>query len=582
LERIAEVKGDAVISGLHPGTGNSQIPLWAEGSNVVFKDGGVKPAPLQSLVFNKGTGLLGNGVRTIDNDGAEALVWGDRENLYRGVDAPTSINATRGNTDWLGLDSDSANWLGVSTNVTDDAEDAPGGSGGCLELYGTSASQIMQAWRSNAAPMPAPYDFTGKVLTVWVQVPTNNTQDDLSTGGDAIRIKLGSTAMSPGTNYGEYYFSGELIPEHDTWYKIELDLRTEEPNDTDGGLDLSSVSLISLGLKLNRNAQAVDIVLFDHMQIKGNYTGTDLDTWSIVQFGQSVLASNGVDEVQYLADITTGVFQDLSDAGGDLAASFRANILQKLGPYIIAFNTDNDNTEARWCTEDNVLVWSPLATNSARDIQIRDMNSSIKCVIEFGTALLVIGETRAHIFQFIGAPFFFGAKKIIDGIGAVGKNAVCESGKMIYGFSAHGIYITDGMIKEYIDEPDIHSFIYEDDNKYDKTRAALVCAWEDTNDDEVYFSYPTIDGSGFTVSVNRKTGVWSMHDYWRTAASPGELWKAAIILSEDGDVFIQDASGTGSSYDVNPLGLSDMLVIDIGMGDAAMGQQPYGGKNTID
>jgi len=580
LERLAEIKGDVVISGLHPGTGNSQIPLWADGSNIVFKDGAVKPAPLQSLIFNKGTGLLGNGVRSIDNDGAAALVWGDRENLYRGVDAPTSVNATRVNTVINALATDAANWTAINGAAANDAEDAPGGTGGCLDVHGDGGGQEIRAWRDLVA---APADYTNKIFSVWIQIPTNNTQDDLSPAGDAIKIRFSSATGDPDTNYGEYYFSANLIPVHNTWYQIEVDLRTEEPNLTDSGLDISAVETISLCIKLNRNALAGDIALFDEMEFKGHYTGTDLDKWSIVQFGQSVLASNGIDEVQYLANITTGVFVNLSDAGSDLADSFRAKILQKLGPYVIAFNTDNDNTEARWCTEDNVLVWSPYPENSARDINLRDMNSSIKCVIEFGTSLLVIGETRAHIFQHIGPPFFHGAQKLIDGIGAVGKNAVCESGRVIYGFSAHGIYITDGMVKEYIDEPAIHSFIYEDGNKYDKTRAELVCVWEDTNDDEIYFSYPTVDGSGFTVSVNRKNPkVWSMHDYWRTAASPGELWKAAVILTENGDVFIQDASGTGSSYDVNPLGLSDVLVIEMGYGDASYGQLGYGGRDTVD
>ena len=73
-----------------------------------------------------------------------------------------------------------------------------------------------------------------------------------------------------------------------------------------------------------------------------------------------------------------------------------------------------------------------------------------------------------------------------------------------------------------------------------------------------------------------------MHDYWRTAASPGELWKASVFLSETGDVFIQDITGSGSTADVNPVGLSDGLELKIGYGDAAMGQQPYGGLGVLD
>lgn len=580
MGQLLDAKGEIITSGLHPGTGNSQIPLWKEGSNIVFKDGAVKPGPQQSLIFNKGGGLLGNGVRSIDNEGAGALVWGDRKNLYRGVDVPTPVNATRTNSVINGLLNDSSNWISVPlthTNLDDEGTIVrPGGDGGSLRYYGSSQNRLMSALRDTPVAPAMPTDYTDKVLVVWLYIGSANTWDKISEEGDAIRIRL---YADPG-RWAEYYLPKSLLVTHSTWYEIELDLGIELPDDTQGIMDLSSILAISFGLYLKSNAIAADQIYWDEIEFSGHYTGTDLDRWSIVQFGQSVLASNGIDEVQYLADITTGIFQNLSDAGGDLPASFRAKILQKLGPYIITFNTDNDNTEARWCTEDNVLVWSPYAENSARDINLRDMNSSIKSVIEFGNALLVVGDTRAHIFQFTGAPFFFSANKLIDGIGAVGKNALCESGRMVYGFSAHGIYVTDGIEKQYIDEPAIHSFVYEGDNKYDKTRAELVCCWEDNNDDELYFSYPTIDGTGFTVSYNKKLQVWSMHDYWRTAASPGELWKAAILLSETGDIFIQDVSGSGS--DVNPLGLSDIFVLAIGYGGGAHAEQPYGGLRTVD
>jgi hypothetical protein len=586
LDPLVAAKGKIITSGLHPGTGNTQIPLWERGSNVVFKDGAVKPGPQQSLIFNKGSGFLGNGVRSIDNDGEPALVWGDKKNLYRGIDPPTTVNATRAGITINALGSDSAEWTspGAVTGISDEVTPAVShGTGGSLNFIGTAGSRLMMGWRDVASSPAMPTDYTNTVLVVWLYIDGANTLNKISETGNAIQIGLSSDAGPLTTNYAVYYLPKSLIVTHSTWYEIELDLSAESPDETDGALDLSSVASISLGLYFTSNAGASDEIYWDEMEFGGAYTGTDLDRWSIVQFGQSVLASNGVDEVQYLADITSGVFVNLSDAGGDLPSSFRASILQKLGPYIITFNTDNDNTEARWCTEDNVLIWSPYPENSARDINLRDMNSSIKCVIEFGNSLLVVGESRAHIFQFLGAPFFFGAKKLIDGIGAVGKNAVIESGTVVFGFSAHGIYITDGLTKEYIDEPAMHSFIYEDDNKYDKTRAELVCGWEDTNDDEIYFSYPTIDGSGFTVSFSRKDPtIWSMHDYWRTAASPGELWKAAILLSETGDVFVQDESGSGSAADINPLGLSDWFTMEISYGDAAYGEQPYGGHTELD
>lgn len=563
---LFEAKGESVTSGLHPGTGNTQIPLWEKGTNIVFKDGSVKPGPQQSLVYNKPAGLLGNGVRSIDNQGSPALVWGNRRALYRGTAVPTANVATRANTLIDALDNDSGNWTGVATTMADETTIVcPANSSTDSLRFESTAVAHMTGYKTIAE------DLTDKTFSIWLRVDAA-VFALLSPAGDAIRIKF-----SEGANDDEYYLSAALIPAADTWVNILLDLIIETPDASTGVPDYASIDEVQLKLELSGAAGVADLCYWDEMEIYGAYSGTDLDRWSIVQFGQSVLATNGVDEVQYLADITTGLFVNLSDAGGDLASSFRAKIIHKLGPFIIAFNTDNDDTEARWCTEDNVLVWNPFPENSARDINLRDMNSSIKAVVEFGNALIVVGSTRAHIFQFIGPPLFFGAQKLIDGIGAVGKNALTEGGRLIFGFSAHGIYLTDGSTKQYIDEPDIHSFIFEGDNKYDKTRAELVCMWEDANDDEIYCSYPTIDGSGFTVSFNPKLQVWSMHNYWRTAASPGELFDAPILLAQTGDIWIQSDGGSGSSFDVNPLGLSDQAVISFGYGFPGYGEAPYGG-----
>jgi len=572
LDPIFDAKGEIVTSGLHPGAGNTQIPLWEKGSNIVFKDGSVKPGPQQSLIFNKASGLLGNGIRSVDNQGSAALVWGTRKALYRGTDIPTSYDATRVNTLINALDNDSGNWTGVSTTMDDeDTIVCPANSSTDSLRFESTAVDHMTGYRTLT-----PVDLEDKTLSFWLRVDAA-VFALLSSSGDAIRVKL-----SEGATEAEYYLSATLISAADTWINIKLDLAVEAANATTGEIDLTLVDEIQLKLQLSGAAGVADLAYFDELEIAGLYTGTDLDRWSIVQFGQSVLATNWADEVQYLVDITTGVFVNLSDAGGDLPSTFRCSILHKLGPFIIAFFTDNDNTEARWCSEDNVLNWLPIASNSARDINLRDMNSSIKCVVEFGNSLLVMGITRAHLFQFIGAPLFFGAQKLIDGVGAVGKNALTEGGRLIYGFSPHGLFVTDGSEKQYIDEPSMHSFIFEGDNKYDKSRAELVAVWEDANDEEIYFSYPTIDGSGFTVSFNPKLRVWSMHDYWRTAASPGELWNAPVLMAETGDIWLQSAGGTGSSQDVNPLGMSDVTGITTEYGHPGYGQLRYGGVESID
>ncbi len=573
MERLFNAKGELIVSGIHPGKGNTQIPLWADGSNVLFKDDSVKVGPQQSLIFTKPTGLLGNGIISVDNQGSPAVVWGTRRSLFKGISPPLSVNVSGGVTIFNDLDNDSTNWNDTASTLSDVSTPTAPGSSDSMKAEAVGAKFIIFD-RDLAAGST---DFTNNVLTFWIYADTT-IHGDLRIG-DAIQVQL-SSVLGGASDWAQFDLPASVLPLANEFFRLEIDTNVT-PNVTSGSPDLAAILNVRFAIVTDSVQVAPATIFIDELGLGGFYTGTDLDRWSIVQFGQSILASNGVDPIQYLASITSGLFQNINDAGANLPTTFRANILHKLGPFVIAFNTDNDNTEARWCSEDNVLEWLPIPRNSARDINLRDMNSDIKAVTEFGDSLMVIGHGRAHVFQFIGAPLFFGAKKLIDGIGAVGKNAVTEGGRLIYGFAANGIYVTDGTTKQYIDEPDIHKFIYEDEfMRYDTSRAELTAIWDDTNDGEIYFSYPTIDGRGTTISFNPVLQVWAKHDYWRTAAAAGNLWDAPILLSEAGDIWIQNEEGAGSTFEVAPLGMRNLLKFDIGMGDGAMGESFYGGENV--
>lgn len=319
--------------------------------------------------------------------------------------------------------------------------------------------------------------------------------------------------------------------------------------------------------------------------VKTLLNGDADNPWSIVQFGKNLLATNNVDQMQwYNGDGIVTQFQAMSTVS-DLLTTFRANILATLGPYVIAFNTDNDQTEARWCTEDNELEWIPAATNSARDIQMRDLSSDISCVVKLAESLIVFGANEGHTFRFIGPPFFFGTQHLISGFGAVSKNAVAVAGRQMFGFGADGIWQSDGASFRYISQPSIQKYIYED--TYDQVRRKEVISWSSPDNSEVFFSYPTktIPGgvpSGTTVSYNFALGVWALHGIWRTAASSGETWQSPVLADTAGNIWIQDASLTITPTSV-PMQHRAMITLKHAplYGQHGYGEGYYGGTSTI-
>jgi hypothetical protein len=313
--------------------------------------------------------------------------------------------------------------------------------------------------------------------------------------------------------------------------------------------------------------------------VGGDYGGEITDLWSIVQFGQSALATNGVDEIQYKADINTAdEFVNLSTAGGDLDASFRCDILAGTGAFILAFNTDNDAAEYRWCDEDDPLTWLPTASNKARDIQIRELGSSIKAVVDLGEFKIIYGADRARILGFIGPPTFFSDQGLIDGIGAIGKHAVTAVGRKHYGFSANGIWVLDGASFAYLDDPSMHKYVYEDllSNDYKE----LVTAWNDPNESVVYFSIPTGLGVGETIGYNYGTGAWSLYDWYRTAATSGGLYESPVLIDANGQVWGQLSGSAAFSEPGSPLGLTDNLFLLYGYSIGGFSQGGYGGQTN--
>ena len=312
----------------------------------------------------------------------------------------------------------------------------------------------------------------------------------------------------------------------------------------------------------------------DVTRLAGDYTGSASDLWSFVQFGQSVLATNGVDAIQYLANIdTSDNFVDI-DTVSDLHVDFRCKILRKTAAFVVAYNTNNITTEYRWCDEDDVLTWTPVAENKSRDLNIRELASHIVSVVELGRTHIVYGHDQAFIVQFTGVPYYFGHQHLLNGIGAVGKHSIVSVGRRNFGFGPNGIFVVDGASYTYVDTPSIHKHIYEDN--YDSSRAEETITWADANEQIAYFSFPSLDGAGLTVGLNWRTGGWAMFDWYRKAASGGGMWKHPVMIDQVGQTWIQSASSAPYTSSGVPIGISDEMGFISHYGELGYGNPSYG------
>lgn len=118
-----------------------------------------------------------------------------------------------------------------------------------------------------------------------------------------------------------------------------------------------------------------------------------------------------------------------------------------------------------WSHGGNITRWDPTDTTStAGSLTIEELDTGIRAAARLGPHIACYAEDQLGIVSWIGAPFFYGQRVQLDGIGAVGKMAVCADSRLNYGVSRNGIWRTDGSDAAYIDQGVLAEYLQENVN----------------------------------------------------------------------------------------------------------------------
>lgn len=263
-------------------------------------------------------------------------------------------------------------------------------------------------------------------------------------------------------------------------------------------------------------------------------SSADATAWSFARFGNFMIATNGVDEPQI--DKGSG-FVDLGTAPD---VPTRGQIAIKRGPHILLFNTNNGPNVYDWCDEDDPEDWEITQTNAAGSQNIRDMDGEIKAACPFGEYIAVVGKNQLYLVSYTGSPFYFPYKPALSGIGAVGKMAIIEADRMLYGYGQGGIWRSDGVSFEYIDNPAIREWIQ---SQIDTTQLSKIVATHDSYNQTVWFFCPTTatKENTFGVGYRYATGSWTIVDFGRSACVPQlGVYKQPVWIGTDDRIYFHN------------------------------------------
>lgn len=132
--------------------------------------------------------------------------------------------------------------------------------------------------------------------------------------------------------------------------------------------------------------------------------------------------------------------------------------------FMLAVGYGSRGTRVGWSGADAIESWTPSKTSEAGSISFDEMETRIKAAARLGNAIAVYAEDQMGLLSYIGAPFYFGQRTALDGIGASGKFSVASDGNNNFGVGRGGVWWTDGLSYRYIDEGYLHDYLQDNVN----------------------------------------------------------------------------------------------------------------------
>lgn len=182
--------------------------------------------------------------------------------------------------------------------------------------------------------------------------------------------------------------------------------------------------------------------------------------------------------------------------------------LMKKQNQLFAVGHGANKKQVSWSHADDITAWTPLTTNIAGTLPIEELDTGIRAASRLGPNIACYSEDQLAIVYWVGAPFYYGQRVQLDGIGAVGKYAVCADGPLNYGVSRNGIWRTDGQSYDYIDAGVLSDYLQANVN-WDQ--ASKIVAFRNDVTRCIEFHFPLVGSleNNAAWSFDPATGGWS-------------------------------------------------------------------------
>jgi len=115
----------------------------------------------------------------------------------------------------------------------------------------------------------------------------------------------------------------------------------------------------------------------------------------------------------------------------------------------------------RWSDQDNIIEWTPDATNQAGSVQLSH-GSRIVTAVQTRQEIVVFTDSTVYSLQYLGAPVVWGTQLLGDNISIMSQNAAVVGSGVIYWMGVDKFYMYDGRVQTL--NCDLRKFVFSDLN----------------------------------------------------------------------------------------------------------------------
>ena len=255
---------------------------------------------------------------------------------------------------------------------------------------------------------------------------------------------------------------------------------------------------------------------------KSSLTGDNTDFWTFTQFGNYIIASNGVDAPQYFLMGTSTNFANLSGivTSGTLPNFKVSGVIRD---FLVTGNHSNASNRIQWSGINDIATWASGTKQS--DLQDLPGSGGQIVAITSGEIGYVFRQNQIVRMDYVGGATVFRLSVISPNRGAVYGRTVCQDNRRVFFYADDGFFEINGDQVISIGAEKVNRFFDVDLNKAFSDR---ICAAVDPFNQLALWLYPSASNTANTTGICDKILIYNYATQkWSTATA-----NASTIFSQ--------------------------------------------------